>query len=194
MPTGYTATLYEGKQEQTFEEFLFGCARAFVMRDEPGDAPIPDEFKADVGHYDRAIARARDDLRRLDTITVPNAQVAADVEYENRVTSRESDRQRRRAIRERYEAMLEHARAWEPPTPDHIGLKEFMISQLEESIAFECDYDPGAPQRQTAREWVDEQRKHAEESLTYHVKQREKEIERTTSRNAWVKALRESVA
>lgn len=37
MPTGYTSKLYEG-EEQTFEEFLLTCARAFShieLRDNP---------------------------------------------------------------------------------------------------------------------------------------------------------------
>ncbi|VTR91619.1 unnamed protein product [Gemmata massiliana] len=34
--------------------------------------------------------------------------------------------------------MLEHVRAWEPPSTDHENLKQFMIDQLRESIDFDC--------------------------------------------------------
>ena len=45
MPTGYTAGILEG---ETFEQYALQCAKAFgalvMMRDEPSDAPIPDQF------------------------------------------------------------------------------------------------------------------------------------------------------
>jgi len=44
MPTGYTAEIYEGEKEVTFEKFALTCARAFgaciTIRDEPMSASI----------------------------------------------------------------------------------------------------------------------------------------------------------
>lgn len=34
--------------------------------------------------------------------------------------------------------MLDQVQLWQPPTDDHMGLKEFMIQQIEESIKFDC--------------------------------------------------------
>ena len=61
MPTGYTAKIADG---QTFEEFILSCARAFgalvEMRDEPADAPIPEEFKPSAYHTTQiGVARAK---------------------------------------------------------------------------------------------------------------------------------------
>lgn len=48
MPTGYTVGIADGKIT-TFEQYAMTCARAFgalvMMRDDPFDAPIPEEIK-----------------------------------------------------------------------------------------------------------------------------------------------------
>lgn len=48
MPTGYTEAVQSGEVTE-FRDFALRCARAMgaliMMRDDPMDAPIPDEFK-----------------------------------------------------------------------------------------------------------------------------------------------------
>jgi len=70
MPTGYTATLME--KNQTFPEFIMGCARAFgaliMMRDDPNDATIPDKFEPSDYHA-KGIIKAREKLAKLKAMT-----------------------------------------------------------------------------------------------------------------------------
>lgn len=53
MPTGYTYPVCEGKITE-FPDFALSCARAFgaliSMREEPMDAPLPDEIAASTNY------------------------------------------------------------------------------------------------------------------------------------------------
>lgn len=198
MPTGYTAGLYEG--EQTFEEFVWRVARGFgalvSMRDAPEDAEIPEEFEPRTEYHDRALAEAKITLAKLDALTPDQADAEAEAEYKAQVAKRELETEKQAGIRERYEGMLAEVEAWEPPTADHIALKETMIQQLRQSIDFDCggmDHWP-AIEPLDGQSWVEQQRERAERDLTYHAAEREKEIQRARSRTAWVQALRESLA
>lgn len=197
MPTGYTAKLYEG-EEQTFPDFAMTCARAFgaliEMRDMGLDARIPDEFEPPTYHEKEIrIAKAR--LATLGEMTPENAARHAKEDYDQAVIAREKAETERNARRERYEAMLADVDKWQPPTEEHQGLKTFMADQLRESIKFDCgmDYWPDLPTLDGA-EWMAQQVAKAERDVAYHTEEHQKELERTESRNAWVRALRESLS
>ena len=147
MPTGYTAPIYEG-EEMTFEQFALRCARSFgalvSMRDEPIDAPIPDEFKVDAYYqkdYEEAKAAYENFIQNPPTDEELEKSYARYVQKE---TDRAQKANEERALgRKRYEAMLTKVLKWEPPTPEHVNLKDFMIGQLKDSIDFDCkEYKP----------------------------------------------------
>lgn len=196
MPTGYTAGLYEG--EQSFEDFVWRVARGMgvliTMRDAPQDAPIPDHFEPS-DYHEKALAEAKATLRRLSTLSEADAEAEAIAHYEEVVERQREAEERTAALRQRYEDMLERVQAWEPPTADHVGLKDYMIEQLTQSIEFDCGgrgFDP--PRRRTAQEWVEEQQAGAEYDVTYHAAEHAKEVERAEGRTAWVQALRDGLA
>src|SRR5665213_2401224 len=89
MPTGYTSKLYEGK-DQSFNEFVMRCARAFgaliTMRDDPSDAPIPDEFTAD-SYYSERIATTTRELAEVSAWTQTQGINAANASYAAAVES-----------------------------------------------------------------------------------------------------------
>lgn len=197
MPTGYTAALYEGKP-QTFEEFVMGCSRAMgalvMMREEPSDAPIPEEFKPSP-YYARAVVKAQDDLdeataRSLDDWKRWEAKRVRDDER-----MRQESRDKALATRSRYEEMLAEVEAWTPPTDDHTGFKEFMADQLRESIKFDCtplDWPPEKPKR-TAEQARSDEVARLRQRLTSEQKNRDEEYERAAGRTEWVRALRDSL-
>src|SRR5437870_4307935 len=123
MPSGYTATLYEG--EQSFEDFVWGCARGMgalvLLRDSP-DAPIPERFEPGT-YYATRVADAQLRLDALNGMTADDAERAARTAFESETEYRRAADRRDAEIRARYEAMLRRVRAWEPPTPDHVGLR-----------------------------------------------------------------------
>lgn len=200
MPSGYTASIYEG-ENPTFSEFIMRCARGMgaliTMRDEAPDAPIPDEFKPHTSYHDEAIAKARTTIEKLTSMDDASADEAAAEEYAQGMAEWNKRQEKSRDLARRYRAMLAEVEAWQPPTPDHEGLKKFMREQLQESLRFDCQDDEFAqqwkPKRRSGPVWRDEKAAQAHRDIAYHSEERAKEVERTQARTDWVKALRESL-
>jgi hypothetical protein len=193
MPTGYTADVQSGKVTE-FPDFAMQCARAFgaliMMRDDPADAPIPEFQPSD--YHSKALATAEADVARLSAMTAEQAQTEADAEHAKAVRQNNEWNAEKAACRERYEAMILKVDAWTPPTPDHNGLKEFMLKQLRESIDFDCrPYDE--PKALPGAEWLEKAKARAARSVEYHRDEHAAEVKRTADRNAWVRNLRESL-
>jgi hypothetical protein len=197
MPTGYTYAVQDGTVTE-LKDYALACARNFsaliTMRDDPADAPIPDEFKPSDYHLNE-LKEAQKRLVQLQAMTVDQCEVAA------RAAGDESHRDWQRHLlsahdaRERYTAMLTKVKAWEPPTKDHVALKEFMISQLVDSIGYDCDvtYLGAGPVRKRRDDWHSYELKKAKESVDYHKEEYEAEVERCKNRTEWVRTLRESL-
>jgi hypothetical protein len=193
MPTGYTADIKDGID---FKTYAMNCARAFgpcvTLRDEPGGGDrIPDAF--DPSDYHRkAVGKARDKLAFLESMTPAERERAAAKAWDDAETRRlmllEGSRKQRRA----YEAMLAKVRAWVPPTPDHAGLQEFMRTQIEESIKFDCNesYCCTPVERLTGEAWAAAERARCLRDVQYHEKEHASEVSRAAGRTAWVQALR----
>ena len=197
MPTGYTAGVQDGTVTE-FREYALACARAFgaliMMRDEPMDKRIPDAFKPD-NTYGKWAEEKRGRLRTVEAMTLDEATAKAREEYEDAVKSWQERSERRITQRHRYEKMLREATAYVAPSAEHEGFRDFMISQLTESIEFDCrsDYDT-YPVPQDGAEWRTKEIKELRRSIDSNEKQQQKEIERTAGRNRWIRQLRESLA
>jgi hypothetical protein len=194
MPTGYTAAIADGI---TFREYALGCARAFgaliTMRDDPQDAPIPERFRPSDWHANE-LQKASERLTTLRLMSPAEADIAAQQEYEEAVTRENKYAQERAALRSKYEAMLAKVIAWQAPTPDHVGYKEFMEQQIRDSIKWDCSDYERAPERWTGKEWLARAIEKAKHDIEYHTRQHAEEIERVRGRNAWIKALRDSLS
>ena len=195
MPTGYTEDLYMGK-EVTFEQFAMKCARAFgaliTMREEPLDAPIPEEFEPDNYHLEE-LEKARQRLAEVESWSEEQAELEAEKAYQEAVRKRNGTIAKNARIRERYEKMLAQVRTWIPPTPDHEELKRFMVEQLQKSIEYDCSYVPDEPKRLSGAEYKQQQIAEARWEVEYHTKEYEEEVKRVQKRNEWLRALRESL-
>lgn len=198
MPSGYTCRIAEGKM--SFEEFALDCARAFgalvSMRDEPSDAKIPDKFVPDSYHADRAKDYRRE-LNRVRDMTDAKAEVEAGKEYHERCVAHTKAIDKARDLHSKYSAMVASVLAWQPPTPEHQGLKDFMLEQLASSIEFDCNTDyyvRNKPKPLSGSEWRAIQIDNLEPSLAYDLKAEEQERLRCHERTAWVRALRDSLA
>jgi len=196
MPTGYTACIGDGV---SFEEFVLGCARAFgacvTMRDDPSDKPIPDRFEPS-DYYSKGIVRANDRIEELKKMSTAEAEAGARAEYEKELQDKEEGIRRDNELRSKYAAMLSKVEAWRPPTTDHKELKKFMIDQIEGSIDFDCGGDywvKKSPVLLSAQRWLEKELTKAMKDLAYYTKENIKENERVEGRNAWVKALRDSL-
>lgn len=195
MPTGYTADVQSGKVTE-FRDFAMQCARAFgaciTMRDDPSDAPIPEKFEP-APYYANALKEAEAELERLRVMTIDQQDVAAREHNDLELASWRSREDERVLQRHRYEVMLEKAKAWTAPTEDHVKFREFMISQLSESIEWDCGRSSPQPTPLKRSEWYSKAIADAMLRVARYEEEVEKEIERANDRTAWVKALRDSL-
>lgn len=198
MPTGYTAKIEKG---QGFKDFVLGCARAMgactEMRDEAPDAPIPAGFQPSSYHLQEK-QEAEKELKRLRSITTAQATKVAIKEFDEEVERRHDRAAEKTELRSKYERMLAKVEAWLPPTAEHNGLKQFMIKQIKESIDFDCgatDYDEKHPiERLTGEEWLARKINAALTDIDHHGRSHAEEVTRVRGRNAWLVALRTSLA
>ena len=196
MPTGYTSPLYDNKPI-TFPEFIMRCARAMgayvMLKDEPLDSPDPGDWEPQISWREQLLADAQETLATASQWTPAEATEEANNVYEEAYRVWLEEGRKRLELLGRYEYMLGLVKGWEPPTEDHFGLKVFMEDQLEESIKFDCStWD--APRRKTGAAHRLEVVRKATREIEYQTEEIEKEKERTESRNAWTRALKENVA
>lgn len=195
MPTGYTDTVKDGI---SFEQFALGCAKAFgaciSMRDLPSHAPIPEEFEASTYHA-KKLAEARETLLAYEGMSIQEASQASRIEY------REAEKNRKHRLQENlnqlecYRGMLEQVHTWTAPSEEHNGLKEFMLKQLRDSLAFDdsTKYLSEPTPLLSAADWLGGKKSQAIKDIEYHKQHDADEIKRTAERNLWVRQLRESL-
>jgi hypothetical protein len=195
MPTGYTYPVCDGKITE-FSDFALSCARAFgaliMMRDEPADAPIPDEFKPDSSYYEERLATSMKRLGEVQAMTNAETDAAALASHNEAMASRAKYLSEKETEAARLNAMLTKVRAWKPPTDDHVEMKKFMIDQL--TMSFPGDYAPAAPVLLDGATWRQKQIDDLAETMVRSKKEITAEAERAAGRTAWVKALRTSLA
>ena len=195
MPTGYTSDIYEGK-EVSGEEFILKCARAFgaliSMREDSLDKEIT-IFEPSTYHLDQ-IESAKVTLENCIKMTLEEVQSELDENYERDVKRYHERLDEYGTLEGRYLRVQNEVKAWIPPTEDHIKLKEFAISQIEDSIQNDCNTSyMKYPVKYKAQELLDAKIRSAKSDLEYHQNGWDDEVKRTNERNAWVFSLKNSL-
>lgn len=198
MPSGFTAGVAEGKIT-TFKDFALKCVRGvgvcISMRDDPLDKPIPAKFEPD-GYYTEALRTADKALVRYLALSrdMEAAKKEANIEYKMRLEAWTATKERRFKENERYNKMIAEVEAWQPPTAEHVGFKDFMLVQLKDSVKFDCgDYDTYKPKPTDVETWIKEKVENAKSDVAYHTKALEEEEARVAQRNKWLDELRKSL-
>lgn len=193
MTTSYTAPVQDGKIT-TLAEYALNCARAFAidMRDEP-NGPLKDPAPPNTDYYDEQVTEAMAELVRLES-----DEYAANVMQREKMELEAADAKyaaHKAQTRERYEAMLALVFEWQPPTPEHQGLRDFMESQLRESIKFDCpDGDWSLPKPpSTLPAWRLERIAKLHKDIQYATEQTKKAHARYAHNLEWARALRQSL-
>jgi len=134
MTTGYTAGIAKGI---SFEKYVMTGARAFgalvMMRDEPFDKEIPKSLDPS-SYCQEKLTEVETRLAKLQKMRYKDADHEAEIEYNEEVNRQREGIASNNKTRSLYQAMLSKVKAWQPPSPDHEGLKNFMIQQIKESI------------------------------------------------------------
>jgi hypothetical protein len=138
MPTGYTSEIADG---QTFEDFVLRCARAFEhcnhQRDEPADAkPYPPQSAS---HYHKLIAESEAEIQKLMAMSIKEREAYGDMLKKNETEQHQQVFNKAVILLNEYNDMKQKVASWNPPTPNHMILKTFMIQQLDITIEHDCD-------------------------------------------------------
>jgi len=192
MPTGYTADLYDGRAT-TAAEYLIGCARAFDYESGRNGKKL-EPSTPDTTHADGAILTHEARIAEVTAWSDDDADREAEKVYRAEMERVQEQRAKYDAIQARYESVLADVEAWEPPTELHVGMKEFAVKQLRESLEFDCGTSwLKDPERKSGAVYRADEIASAAKSLSYYREDRAKAIKRTEERNAWVGALLESL-
>lgn len=199
MPTGYTANI---ENDITFEDYVLGCARAFGatmhqrddnMKDKPKLRNIESSYHVD------ALSEAKKTVAELEAMVGVNDRT----KYGKKVIEEETASEQKYfnekvSLRNKYEAMLQKAYNWFPPTPDHENLKTFMIEQITQSIDFDCntkytmDRLTELSKANPLDKYKDDLRR-AYKNVEYHETELMKERQRNVDANKWISALYDSL-
>ncbi len=195
MPTGYTAQLMEKGQD--FRSFVLTCARAMgaciMQRDDPmSDLPKKQEPHDYNAERLRAAIAELSRLRGMDRDAQYNFASDRKVEATN---SAAAYLQKRKDENKRLDDTMAQVVAWTPPSPDHAGLKAFMIEQItisRNSLEYSVRSLKEVTDKPTQR-FFEEAVASAEHDIEYHRKELAKEQERTNGRNEWIDQLYKSL-
>lgn len=195
MPTGYTANIQKGI---SFKEYALSCARAFgalvVMRDESSDCEIPENFEPSCYHLNSS-ALLEIELAETEALTSDEAEVAALDFFNKKEEYRLKKIEEAALVEKSYKEMLSKVNNWNSPSRDHDKLKEFMASQINESIKFDCGstYYNTPTKKMTGEQWRSMRLESLHKDIAYHVNGYSEEVERTNNRNEWIATLRSSL-
>lgn len=194
MPTGYTYPVADGKITE-FSDFALSCARAFgaliTMRDDPSDALIPEEFKPS-DYSEKRLAESHARLAEIQGMSVEQVKAAAQAAYDEAMASHLKYEAGEELAEQRLNAMREKVMEWSPPTAEHVGLKDFMIEQI--NVSRRGTYRSKPPEQTTPAEWQRAQIETLHKDIAYNAGEQAKEVERARGRTEWVKTLRASLA
>jgi hypothetical protein len=198
MPTAYTSPIADGI---TFNEYAMGCARAFgaliMMRDHPQNEEIPESFEASKYHKD-AIEKEAMELEELLAMDHFTAAAKARDAHQKHIDYHAGEIAKEEYLAAKYKAMMAEVEAYKSPSPDHDNFKKFMADQIKESIKFDCESNYHREAIESARfmsgeEWILNEKNRLEDSIAYHQREHQKELDRTNNRNEWVRKLRNSL-
>lgn len=177
-----------------------GCAKAFGalvhMRDDPGNTPIPDEIPLDLYHKNQ-IEEAKKELIKVKKMTISECKKIAIKEFNKSVKYNKDQIKIKIERKKRYEKILSQAKDYKPPTPEHNNFKAFMISQITDSMVYDCNtkYDEDKLDKGplTGKQWKAERIDGIDYDIRYHTKEWDIEVKSNKDRNKWLKLLRMSL-
>lgn len=199
MPTGYTAGVADGSIT-SFKDYALMCARAFGaslhLRDESLSIDLPEEEESTYStYYNDKLRETQAELDKISSMSESDLLALYKEEHDNNISYINDRISENNLIKDRYTAMLEFAKRFNPPSDKHINYCKFLISQLKESIDFDCDISYYEKQKKgkSFAEWLSDKKKDLNYLLAYYQEQLEKETERINSNNKWIRDLKEAL-
>ncbi len=195
MPTGYTANVENGKVTD-LRSFALQLARGMgalvMMRDDPWDAPIPEQFEPS-DYHSKKIIELNDQIFNLRAMSTEHAQAAADQALVEHLEREAKYREEHGLKQQRYGNMIAKVEAWQN-APE--GLKEFALQQLNEGRKFDCGGEYKSYTKAPTGDggaWRNDELNELTRRVLYHSKEQANEIKRTAERNVWLAQLHASL-
>lgn len=200
MPSSYTAPIQEGEEGFKPEDFILRCARsvcAFVHQrgqslSSENKLRKPDEY------YQKKNKELKSQLSKLISLSEEeiirefNEYRAEKIKYYNESIEEKKE------IKKRYSYVLNFVEKWEPPTEEHVHLKEFALNQLNESIRFDIGYEGddcyfkkslSEIKNTNPFQWHYEKISDITSSISRNYEEIEKENKRCDQANSWISEL-----
>jgi len=203
MPTGYTNEVLTGKITN-LEQFAKSCMRAFGacihMRDEVSNAEYKPRTPSD--YHATKIEQAKQTLKDIELLSddeiIAKHKATLEESKEYHLKSIEKAKEGRVALT----AIRTDVLKWNPPTKDHVGLKDFMIEQIEKTIDFDCKTDYNERELKEVESELNSLDAKiirvallakANKDFAYHTKEYKADLKRCADSNKWVSDLMNSL-
>lgn len=204
MPTGYTAGIIDG-DIKTFEEYAKQCMRAFGATIHMRDESMNSEYEPRIpsSYYtDRIVELQKelDDLKNTSDEKLLENIKSKYAEQKEYLAKKVLEKEKTRTLLYKF---LNTAINYNPPTEEHVGIKRFMIEQLEMTISSDCDTEYELTELKELKSLTnnidvaqtrEELTSSINESLEYYQKEFNKELKRCTDSNLWVEHFLQSLA
>ena len=183
---------------EDLRSFALRCARAFgacvMMRDDDLDAPIPERFEPS-DYSVKRLAEAEAALTRLAKMSRKQQVAFGNKEKKRMVADRRKWAAEHREANARLNTMEREVERWLAPTPEHQGLRDFMLEQLRISKDDETYWDGlvAAEEAKPPLQFYTDALAQAASAIDYHRKEMVKEQERADQRTRWIQQLRASL-
>lgn len=190
MATGLTYPIYNGTDPSPRAFFVrcMGQFGAYFDLRDSSETPKRIEGEFDASPYEERVRRARAELDAVESrddawwdqeaLRTNAANVCRNQQAETEAM----------AARHRYEKVLLEVEQWEPPTAEHQGYKDLMLSQLKSSMDTDCRALLSRTDL-TGPELRDQRLEAARWSLDHAEKETEEARTRFESRKAWANAI-----
>lgn len=190
MPTSITARLHDDK-EDSLKDFLLRCAAECNPSRKMRDGGIQ-EVTPDTSYHEQALSKAEQKLRELKHMSLQEAEMYTIKAHNAAVSLYMQYKEDKEQLQKRYEDMLTKVEAWEPPSEQHEMVKVYAMKQLKTSIEHDCRVTFPMPVKQTAKDYIAEEKASYEKDVHYYKEAIEKEIASTTAENSWNETLLKS--
>jgi len=193
MPTGYTAGIINGTTKD-FNEYAKHCERAFSihLRDEPFDSEYKPRTPSD--YHTKAITKSKETLKEIEVLEDITIIERERLRLLDSLKYHKEGIEKDKKSKSKLDEFLLKAKAFKAPTKTHTGIAEFMVTQIEETIKFDCD----RAYHKDELEKVEKQllsidadsvkgglKTQATKDLAYHTKEHEAELKRCRESNKW---------
>lgn len=196
MPTGYTAGIIDGTTKD-FKAYAKDCMRNFGACIHMRDSKFSDEWKPDTvsDYHPKEIVRLEKEQRELaamtdaDLLALRKKQLNRDIRYHKKGIQKQAETE---SILNKF---LVQSKAFEAPTAEHTGIRDFMIKQIEDTIDFDCRSTYHADNVLKAQDELksldvvkirSDKQEAIQKDLAYHKEHLEQDKKRVAGRNKWV--------